>query len=104
MKIGIRFQESAPPVLVDTAVRAEELGFESLWRGEHVVVPRVIRSMDPYYARSLPPGIESFLVHDAAIVHAYVAARTRRIRLGFGALLLPLRHPVEVARMVMTWT
>lgn len=102
MKIGIRFQESDPEVLGDIAVRAEELGFESLWRGEHVVVPREIHSVDPYYARSLPPGIESFHVHDAAIVYAFIAARTERIRLGLGALLLPLRHPVEAARMLMT--
>jgi probable F420-dependent oxidoreductase len=102
MRFGARFQESDPDVLVEIARAAEQLGFESLWRGEHIIVPRTIKSIDPYYARALAPGIESFPVHDAAIIYAFVAARTTTIRLGFGALLLPLRHPVEAARMLMT--
>lgn len=102
MRIGARFQESDPELLAEIAVTAEELGFESLWRGEHVAVTREIRSIDPYYARALPPRIESFSVLDPAIIYSFVAARTSTIRLGLGAFLLPLRHPVEAARMLMT--
>jgi probable F420-dependent oxidoreductase len=36
------------------------------------------------------------------VVLAFVAARTKRIRLGIGAFLLPLRNPIEAARQLMS--
>jgi probable F420-dependent oxidoreductase len=57
--------------------RAEAAGFDSVWLGEH---------------HNSPVLYPTPLVGLAAI-----AARTRRIRLGTGVLLLPLYHPVAVA-------
>jgi probable F420-dependent oxidoreductase len=78
----------------EIARTAEELGFESVWVGEHPVL------IDPHQPPSpLPP--ESDLM-DPVPVLAYAAAVTSRIRLGTGVLLLPMRNPVIVAKQLAT--
>jgi alkanesulfonate monooxygenase SsuD/methylene tetrahydromethanopterin reductase-like flavin-dependent oxidoreductase (luciferase family) len=64
--------------LVDFAVRAEELGFDSVWAGDTL----------------LRPVIETFTVLSAA------AAVTSRVRLGTAALLPALRRPVQAAQAI----
>ena len=74
------------------AVRAEQLGYESGWAGEHVVLPspRVPPApMDPEDA-CLDP-----LVH-----LAYVAAVTERLVLGTGIIIVPQRNPLVLAKQV----
>jgi probable F420-dependent oxidoreductase len=73
------------------ARRAEELGYESWWVGEHVVVPTGPgpRPMDP-----TDPMLDP-LVH-----LAYVAAATERLRLGTGIVILPQRNPLVLAKQV----
>jgi alkanesulfonate monooxygenase len=64
------------------AERAEALGFESLWAWDHVLL-----------------GVEpAFPILDAVTTLAAIAARTRRIKLGTGVLVLPLRNPVAAAK------
>ena len=64
------------------ARRAEELGFESLWAWDHILL-----------------GVEpSFPILDSITTLGAVAARTTRIKLGTGVLVLPLRNPVVAAK------
>jgi len=66
------------------ARRAEELGFESLWAWDHVLL-----------------GVEpSFPIVDSIAMLSAVAARTSRIKLGTGVLVLPLRNPVVAAKQL----
>lgn len=67
---------------LELAERAEELGYDSVWAGDHVVfhVPR-------------------FEVFTAL---AAVAARTNRVTIGTGVLLLCLRNPVHAAQAMAT--
>jgi probable F420-dependent oxidoreductase len=74
----------------EVAVAAEDLGFESLWVGEHPVL------IDPHEPPSPLPARSEML--DPIPVLAYAAARTERIRLGTGILILPLRNPVTLAK------
>ena len=62
----------------DIMVRAEEFGFDSVWPAEH--------HFSEYGYCASP-----------AITLAALAARTQRIRLGTGVVVLPLNHPVRVA-------
>jgi probable F420-dependent oxidoreductase len=81
-----------PRIAARLAERAEQLGYDSLWAGEHVVLPspRVDPSpMDPE---------EPIL--DPLIALAHLAAHTQRILLGTGVLLLPQRNPVVLAKQV----
>jgi alkanesulfonate monooxygenase len=66
--------------------RAEALGFESLWAWDHVLL-----------------GVEpSFPILDAVGILTAVAARTSRIKLGTGILVLPLRNPTVAAKALGT--
>jgi len=68
------------------AERAEALGFESLWAWDHVIL-----------------GVEpSFPILDAIGTLTALAARTRRIKLGTGILVLPLRNPTVAAKALST--
>ena len=68
------------------AERAEALGFESLWAWDHVIL-----------------GVEpAFPILDAVGILTAIAARTRRIKLGTGVMVLPLRNPTIAAKALGT--
>jgi probable F420-dependent oxidoreductase len=88
---GINMNACSEP---DTALRvaqaAEAAGFESLWTGEHVVLP------DPQVAPSpLPPH---YPILDPAIALSFLAAHTHTIKLGTGIIILPQRNPLVLAK------
>lgn len=74
------------------AALAEELGYESLWAADHVVLPR------PRVAPS-PLDHDAPLL-DAVVSLAFLAAHTERVRLGTGCLVLPQRHPMILAKQL----
>ena len=64
------------------AERAEALGFESLWAWDHILL-----------------GVEpSFPIIDSITTLGAVAARTTKIKIGTGVLVLSLRNPVVAAK------
>ena len=74
---GINMNFLAQPAwAVKVAQHAEVLGFESLWTGEHVVLP------DPREAPS-PADPQTPMLHPSAQI-AYMAAVTDRIKFGTG--------------------
>lgn len=79
-----------PEAIERLAVTVESLGYESLWTGEHVVL------VDPQQAPSPAPPDAHFVDTIAAL--AFLAAKTTRIRLGSGIILLPQRNPVVLAK------
>ena len=70
--------------LMDYGVRMEELGFESVWVWDHILL-----GTDPHF-----PILDSLTLLTA------VAARTKTIKLGTGILVLPLRNPVILAKQL----
>src|SRR3954469_19460019 len=79
-----------PDALAATAAAAEAAGFESLWGGEHVVLP------DPQAPPSPMAPHEPIL--DPVIALTYCAAVTSRVRLGTGIIILPQRNPLVLAK------
>jgi probable F420-dependent oxidoreductase len=79
-----------PSTAAAVARAAEAAGFESLWTGEHIVLP------EPQVPPSPVPADTPFI--DSAIALAFVAAHTRRARLGTGIIILPQRNPVVLAK------
>lgn len=102
IKIGVPLFMLRPEQMTAVAQRAEALGFESVWVAEHLVIPAQIRSRYPYAADGVPPINPATPLLDPLLVLMQVAARTERIRLGTNVYILPLRHPLAVARMAMT--
>jgi probable F420-dependent oxidoreductase len=106
MKLGLMFVNSGPfsqPETFDALVRtADEVGFESLWTVEHVVVPVGYESEYPYSPSGKMPGDETASIQDPLLPLAYAAAVTKQIRLATGILILPQRHPAYVAKAFAT--
>jgi len=81
---------SDPGAAIKIARTAESAGFDSLWAGEHVVLP------DPQVAPSpLPP---TYPMLDPNICFAWLAGQTTTIRLGTGIIILPQRNPLVLAK------
>ncbi|GAA4994899.1 LLM class F420-dependent oxidoreductase [Kitasatospora paranensis] len=81
-----------PAAAARTARRAEALGYESLWAADHVVLPRPRTPESP-----LEPD-QPLLEPVVALTH--LAARTERIRLGTGVVVLPQRNPLVLAKQL----
>ena len=106
MQLGLMYANVMSAVQPDAAVtiarHAEDVGFDSLWTVEHVVVPGGYESRYPYSTSGRMPGSEDSPIPDPLIWLSYVAARTERIRLCTGVLILPQRSPVVTAKAVAT--
>ena len=75
--------------IIAIAQAAEALGYASLWTSDHVLLPT-----------SLPEPFGHLL--ESLTTLSYLAARTDRIRLGTGILVLPQRDPLLVAKQAAT--
>jgi probable F420-dependent oxidoreductase len=91
-----------PDYAVAFARLAEEMGFESLWVVDHVVMCPDYRSRYPYHPSGRSPFHEDVVQPDPLIWLSHVAAATERIRLATGILILPLRNPVVLAKVLAT--
>jgi probable F420-dependent oxidoreductase len=81
-----------PSLLAEVAKAAEDLGYESLWGGEHMCLP------SPRVAPSPAEPTDPLL--DLMPALTWAGAHTSKILLGTGILLLPQRNPVALAKEV----
>ncbi len=88
---GINMGPCAIPATAAAAARAAEAaGFESVWTGEHIVLP------EPQAPPSPVPAITPFI--DTTVALGFIAAHTTKLRLGTGIIILPQRNPVVLAK------
>jgi len=85
-------QHAGGEVLERIGPLAEELGYDSVWVGEHVVVP------DPYSPPSPMQPLDPIL--DPLVALTFLAARTTRLRLATGIVILPQRNPLVLAKQL----
>ena len=100
MNIGISVPGTPDPSgLRRAAVRAEELGFESLLLGDHIVLPTGGTRQYPYTAEGAfsRPSETPFL--ETMTLLGYLAACSETIKLGSTVVILPYRNPVVQAKM-----
>jgi probable F420-dependent oxidoreductase len=88
------------PEVVRFVQRAEALGFESVWAGDHIVLPSGGTTQYPYTADGsfVRPSTEGFL--EPFTLLAYAAAATTTIKLGMTVIILPYRNPIVQAKML----
>lgn len=79
-----------PEVARNVARAAEDVGIESLWTGEHVVLP------DPREPPS--PAPPNFAMLHPSTSLAFLAGVTTRVKLGTGIVLIAQRNPVVLAK------
>src|SRR5579885_1366389 len=101
MKYGVTLTGAGPMAdrekLRRGARKADKLGFQSLWLWDHVAFPG---KLPESYGRSYFSPETHFFAPIPTL--AFLAAETKRIKLGTGVLLLALRHPLLVAKDVAT--
>jgi probable F420-dependent oxidoreductase len=93
---------ATPEALAAVATRAEAAGFTSLWATDHIALPLRATSRYPYSPDGRMPWDPTVPYLDALTVLGWVGAVTRRVRLGTSILVLPMRHPLAVAKTVAT--
>jgi probable F420-dependent oxidoreductase len=90
MRVGIHLpqigRKAGPDAIRRAAVQAEDLGFGDVWTSEHIILP----SGAPY-----PP---SAVFYDPVLALTWAAAFTHRVGLGTSVLVLPMRHPLPLAK------
>jgi len=105
MKFGLAFASS---IAIDHASAmeacrtAEAVGFESLWGGEHVILPSRIDSRYPYTADGKIPAQPDTPIPDPLIWLAFAAAAAPSLRLGTCILIVPQRNPLVLAKELAT--
>src|SRR5919197_4523764 len=79
---------ATPDIIRSTALRAEQLGYDSVWVSDHVVVPQA--------------NIKNFgeTVFDPLVTLAVAAGVTSTVRLGTTVLIVPYRNAVVTAKMI----
>ena len=80
-----------PQDVIDIGVRAEQMGYDSVWVSHHVLNAGYVLDRlggRPYY--------------DALTILTYLAAVTERVHLGTTVLVLPYLHPIVLAKSLAT--
>jgi probable F420-dependent oxidoreductase len=94
MQLGIHLphigRKAGPDIIRRSAVQAEELGFADVWVSEHVILPKDA----PY-----PP---SPFFYEPILTLTWAAAATKRVRIGSSVMVLPMHHPVPIAKQFAT--
>lgn len=105
IKFGLAFASSIAIDGVQTLEicrRAEAAGFESLWGGEHVILPSTIESSYPYTKDGKIPAQPDTPIPDPLIWLAFAAAAAPTMRLGTCILIVPQRNPLILAKELAT--
>lgn len=91
MRLGLNLPNFGPETTAQTLLGwarfAEETGFEQVVVSDHV-------APTPEVAAIYPPPF-----HDPFVLLSWLAGRTSTVRLGTSVVVLPYRHPLQVARM-----
>src|SRR5580658_4163448 len=94
MRLGIHLpqigRKARPDGIKRAAIQAEELGYDDVWTSEHIIIPA---------GAMYPP---SPIFYDPVLSLTWAAAYTSRVGLGTSVLVLPMRHPLPLAKELAT--
>lgn len=82
--------EASPEAIVAAAKKAEEVGFDSIFVNDHIVVGNDARSA---------PWTN---VYDPFVAMSFIAAHTAHIGVGVSVLIMPYRNPIATAKALAT--
>ena len=97
MRFGILLVRLHPARWREAVTLADELGYESVWIADHLVLPQQLAG-ELVAGEEHPPVDPRTPVFDVPAYLSYLAACTQRIRLGVYVYLLGIRHPFVTAR------
>jgi probable F420-dependent oxidoreductase len=102
MKFWQSLTFSDPAELLTIGKLAEQVGFHGVFLSEHVFFPETLESKYPYSPTGAPVFTPETPWLDPWVQVGALAAVTMRLRFVTGVYILPLRHPLEVAKSVAT--
>lgn len=109
--VGIATYNYSPQDLLSLAVNADRLGFDALWFGEHYVIPEHYISHHPSRTDAIPGQhdprdkvilSESVRIYDPWFLLGAVAGATKRLKIGTAIVIVPMNHPLLLARHTVT--
>lgn len=93
----------APEPAIEFAQQAEELGFNAVWVGDHIVHPEHV---DTWYPNGGPNDIRttqaSGAMPDVFVTLGVIGGKTKKVRLGTSVLVVPYRPPLHTAKQIAT--
>jgi probable F420-dependent oxidoreductase len=93
MKFGLVLPNYGPQAsryaIIDSALAAENFGFESIWLTDHLALPEKDGELFGH-------------IYESITTMSFLAASTRKIKLGLSTLVLPQRNPLEIAKSIAT--
>jgi alkanesulfonate monooxygenase SsuD/methylene tetrahydromethanopterin reductase-like flavin-dependent oxidoreductase (luciferase family) len=103
LDVGIYGWLATRDYILELAALAEASGLESLWVADHVIFPVTLTSAYPYSTTGAFPidMTQEPLLEPLATMGVLVGA-TQRVKIGTAVLVMPYRHPVLLARMLVT--
>ncbi|MEJ2089630.1 MAG: LLM class F420-dependent oxidoreductase [Gammaproteobacteria bacterium] len=106
MKIGVfatfMSPHATPEMILDFGRRAEAIGIDSIWMGEHVVLFDEMEFPYPGSADGRIPVPRGGGMLDTVATFGLLAGATARVRLGTGIALVPQRNPIYTAKEFAT--
>ncbi len=75
--------------IIDSALVAENFGFKSIWLTDHLALPEKDGELFGH-------------IYESITTMSFLAASTRKIKLGLSTLVLPQRNPLEIAKSIAT--
>ena len=93
---------ATPETLGRIARRGEELGYDAVFTGDHILVPLNIASPYPYTESGEFPGSPSGESMEQLTLLAFLAGQTAAIRLVTSVIIVPHRNPLVAAKALAT--
>ena len=106
MKYGFPLPSRGPLATPETighlARTGEELGYDAVYAGDHILLPRDVASRYPYtVGGEFPGGVTGDWMEQLTLL-AFVAGQTSTIRLVTAVLIVPHRNPLVAAKALAT--
>jgi probable F420-dependent oxidoreductase len=106
MKFGFYLPNNGPNArpepLAAIAKKGDELGFECMVAGDHILVPDQINSPYPYTVGGEFPGGDTGEYYEQLTLLTYLAGITKKIRLIPSVMIVPHRPPLLTAKILST--
>ena len=85
---------------IEVAQAADQLGYDSVWTNDHIVVPTNIESRYPYNETGIFPASPAVRCYEPLVMMSALAAATENAQIGCSVLVIPYRHPAVTAKML----
>ena len=85
---------------IEAAQAADQLGYDSVWTNDHIVVPTNIESRYPYNETGIFPASPTVRCYEPLVMMSALAAATENAQIGCSVLVIPYRHPAVTAKML----